>query len=100
MSNFVDGHNANVTTLQNALHHKESSALLIDGVVGFSISIVEKSGYLNYLVPRDVVLADREFDVADWLALFGATLDIPAFTRCCNQLSPTDVEATTRLSKC
>ena len=40
--------------------------------------IVENSGYLKHLLPGDVVLADRGFDVADSVALYGATLDIPA----------------------
>ena len=44
------------------------------------------------------MLADREFDVADSLALQGATLDIPAFTRGRDQLSPDDVEATRKLA--
>lgn len=46
--------------------------------------IVENSGYLKHLLPGDVVLADRGFDVADSLALYGATLDIPVFTRGCD----------------
>jgi len=40
--------------------------------------IVENSEYLKYLLPGDVVLADRGFDVEDSVALQGATLDIPA----------------------
>ena len=59
--------------------------------------IVENSGDLQHL-PGDVVLADRGFDVADSLALHGATLDIPAFTRGRDQLSPEDVEATRKLA--
>lgn len=54
--------------------------------------IVENSGYLTHLLPGDVVLADRGFDVTDSLALYGATLDIPVFTRGCDQLSAEDVE--------
>ena len=69
----------------------------MDGVVGLQY-IVENSGYLNHLLPGNVVLADRGFDVADSLALFGATLDIPAFTRGHDQLSPADVEATRKLA--
>ena len=61
-------------------------------------NIVENSGYLLHLLPGDVVLADRGFDVADSLALQGATLDIPAFTRGRDQLSPDDVEATRKLA--
>ena len=46
--------------------------------------IVEHSGYLNNLLPGDVILADRGFDVADSVAMLGATLDILAFTRAVN----------------
>ena len=60
--------------------------------------IVENSRYLRNLLPGDVVLADRGFDVADSVALQGATLDIPAFTRGCDQLAPADVEATRKLA--
>ena len=60
--------------------------------------IVENSGYLKHLLPGDVVLADRGFDVADSVALYGATLDIPAFTRGCNQLGASEVEATRKLA--
>ena len=45
-----------------------------------------------------MVLADRGFDVADSVALYGATLDIPAFTRGCDQLGPREVEATRKLA--
>ena len=48
---------------------------------------------MNYLLPGDAVLADRRFNVANSLALFGAILYIPAFTRGHDQLSPADVEA-------
>ena len=60
--------------------------------------IVENSGYLRHLLPGDVVLADRGFDVADSVAYQGATLDIPAFTRGRDQLLPEDVEATRKLA--
>ena len=60
--------------------------------------IVENSGYLKYLLPGDVVLADRGFNVEDSVALQGDTLDIPAFTRGCDQLPPRDVEATHKLA--
>ena len=60
--------------------------------------IVENSGYLRHLVPGDVVLADRGFDVADSVAYHGATLDIPAFTRGRDQLSAEDVESTRKLA--
>ena len=56
--------------------------------------IVENSGYLTHLLPGDVVLADRGFNVEDSVALHGATLDIPAFTRGCDQLPAGDIETT------
>ena len=39
-----------------------------------------------------------DFDVTDSVALRGATLDIPTFTRGCEQLSPASVEATRKLA--
>ena len=60
--------------------------------------IVENLGYLLYLLPGDVVLAYRGFNVEDSVALQGATLDIPAFTRGCDQLPPGDIEATRKLA--
>ena len=59
--------------------------------------IVEILGYLRHLT-GDVVLSDRGFDVADNVALQEATLDVPAFTRGCDQLSPGDIEATHKLA--
>ena len=57
---------------------------------------MEDSGYLQHLLPGDVVLADGGFDVADSVAYHGATLVIPAFTK--GQLSAEDVEATCQLA--
>lgn len=48
--------------------------------------IVEKSGYLRHILPGHVIITDRGFDVADTIALRQATLNIPAFTRGCDQL--------------
>ena len=39
---------------------------------------MENSGYLKNLHPGDVILVDRGFNVADSVALFGDTLEIPA----------------------
>ena len=61
---------------------------------------MENSGYLKNLHPGDVILADRGFNVADSVALFGATLEIPAFTRGCEQLAPVDVENTRKKRQC
>ena len=39
-------------------------------------------GFYNYLIPGDLVLADRGFNIADDLALHGASLVLPSFTKC------------------
>jgi len=38
-------------------------------------------GFFKKLLPSDIVLADRGFDIADSVALMRAELHIPAFTR-------------------
>ena len=43
--------------------------------------ITEDSGLLNNLLPGDVVLADRGFNIGDSVGLFCASLKIPAFTK-------------------
>ena len=60
--------------------------------------IVENSGYLKNLHPGEIILADRGYNVADSVALFGDTLEIPAFTRHCEQLAPVDVENTRKIT--
>ncbi|KAK7879850.1 hypothetical protein WMY93_033485 [Mugilogobius chulae] len=50
------------------------------------------------LSPGDVVLADRGFDIKESIALMGATLKIPAFTRGRSQLEAKDVEQTRKLA--
>lgn len=60
--------------------------------------ITENSGYLDNLLPGDVVLADRGCNVEDSVAYRDATLNIPSFTRGKSQLAPEDVEGTRRLA--
>ena len=60
--------------------------------------IVENSRYLQYLIPGDLVLADRGFDIADSVAMQGAILNIPAFTKGLEQLPPNEIEATRKLA--
>jgi hypothetical protein len=60
--------------------------------------ITENSGYLNFLQPGDVILADRGFNVAESVAMKGATLNIPAFTRGKPQLPASDVESTRKIA--
>ena len=70
----------------------------MDGEVVSDKFIVENSGCLKFLLPGDVVLANRGYDIEASVALQGATLDIPHFTRGCDQLAPGDNEATRKLA--
>lgn len=47
----------------------------------------------------DLILADRGFDISEDLGVYGARLEIPAFTRGKKQLSLQEVEYSKRLSK-
>ena len=62
-------------------------------------TITQESGFLQLLDPGDVVLADRGFTIADDVGLFGAKLEIPAFTRGKKQLTQWEVEYSARLVK-
>ena len=44
-------------------------------------TIMQECGFLDLFEYGDVVLADRGFSIADELAIRGATLEIPAFTK-------------------
>ena len=52
---------------------------------------------MEKILPGDIVLADRGFDIAEDLAILQASLKIPAFTRGQSQLSPIDIEKTQEL---
>ena len=39
----------------------------------------DNCGIMKYLLPGDVILAERGFDFGESVALFGATVEIPAF---------------------
>ena len=54
--------------------------------------LTRESQILEKLLPGDIVLADRGFDIAEDLAIGQAKLKIPAFTRGQSQLSPVDVQ--------
>ena len=60
--------------------------------------LTEHCGILKKLLPGDVVLADRGFDIADSVASMRAELHIPAFTRGKSQLSAMEVEETRRIA--
>lgn len=61
--------------------------------------LTSSCGFLDKLMHGDLVLADRGFDISDELALRGATLAIPPFTRGKPQLSQREVEESRSLSR-
>ena len=54
--------------------------------------VTNNSGFLNKLLPGDVVLADRGFDIQESVGLMCAEVKIPSFTKGRQQLSAIDVE--------
>ena len=59
--------------------------------------LIVNSGFLSQLLPGDIVLADRGFDIVEDIARMQATLQILAFTHGCAQLCPLDIEKTRQL---
>ena len=102
--NHVLGHNTNTTT--------QPSIYLISitpqGVISFVSKgwggrvsdrhITENSSFLQIILPGDVVLADRGFNVADCLGAVRATLHIPSFTKGKDQLTAFEVEQTRNIA--
>ena len=98
---------ARAQTFSNYKHHN-TIKILIGITPQGSISFVSESWggctsdkiftencrFLDKLVPRDVVMADRGFMVAESVGMRQARLVIPAFTKGKSQLDPVDVEKT------
>ncbi|XP_003391888.1 PREDICTED: uncharacterized protein LOC100632435 [Amphimedon queenslandica] len=61
--------------------------------------ITSKCGFMQKLCRGDAVMADRGFNIVDELAVIGAKLIIPAFTRGKKQLSQKEVEETRQIAK-
>uniref|UniRef100_A0ABD2XQ58 DDE Tnp4 domain-containing protein n=1 Tax=Trichogramma kaykai TaxID=54128 RepID=A0ABD2XQ58_9HYME len=111
---FIEGSDdllANAESWSQNKHHKTIKVVI--GITGQgSISfiskawggrtsnkhIVENSGFLNHILPGDVVLTDRGFLIEDSLNTVGASLYIPAFTKGVNQLDPLDLEKTRKIA--
>ena len=55
-------------------------------------------GVMKCLLPDDVILGDRGFDIGDSDAHFGATVEIPAFTKGKKQVSSFGVEMSRKLA--
>lgn len=60
--------------------------------------IVEKSGFLQYLLPGDEVMADRGFTIHDLLFPLRVKLNMPAFTKGKPQLTEEEVTETRRIA--
>ena len=56
--------------------------------------LTENCGFLEHLLPGDMVMADRGFTITESVGLKQAKLVIPAFTKGKSQLDPVDVEKT------
>ena len=56
--------------------------------------LTEHCGILSKLLPGDILLADRGFDIADSVGMHQAKLHLPAFTRGKEQLTAVEVEET------
>jgi len=61
--------------------------------------ITEESGYLNFINPGDIILADRGFDISESVEIScAASVMIPSFTRGKKQLSAAEVELTRKIA--
>ena len=60
--------------------------------------LTEHCGLLSKLLPGDIVLADRGFDIAESVGVRQAHLHIPAFTRGKDQLTALEVEQTRHIA--
>lgn len=60
--------------------------------------LTEESGFLEYLLPGDLILADRGFDIRESVGLYCAMVKLPAFTKGKKQLSGIEVEQTRRIA--
>ena len=60
--------------------------------------VTVNSGYLNFINPGDIILADRGFDIGENIGLLGAQVKTPAFTRGKPQLSPAEIESSRNLA--
>ena len=60
--------------------------------------LTEHCSFLTYLVPGDMVLADRGFNISDSVGTYCSTLKIPAFTKGKKQLTSIEVEQTRQIA--
>lgn len=60
--------------------------------------LTEHCGFLDHLLPGDVVMADRGFDVNDSVGLMMATIKMPAFTKGKSQMPAVELERSRKLA--
>lgn len=60
--------------------------------------IILESGLLQNLLPGDIILADRGFNIGDSVGFYCASLQIPAFTKGRKQLSAYEVAETRKIA--
>jgi len=60
--------------------------------------LTEGSGFLDNLLPGDIVMADRGFNIAEVLSVMNTSLLIPSFTRGLKQLAPKDIEKSRKIA--
>ncbi|KAK4325799.1 hypothetical protein Pmani_003632 [Petrolisthes manimaculis] len=60
--------------------------------------ITEHCGFLSNIIPGDVILADRGFDIAESVALMQASVELPTFMGGKKQLSGVDVIKTRNIA--
>ena len=100
-----------VYTYSNYKHHQTIKYLIgiaPQGVVTFISDgwggrtsdkhLTEQSGVLNNLLPGDIVMVDRGFNIEESVRFYQAELAIPSFTRGKSQLHPLDVEKTRKIA--
>ena len=56
--------------------------------------VIENSGFLKYLIYGGTVMADRGFNIAETVGMYGARLEIPSFTKGKEQLRAEEIEST------
>ena len=98
---------AHAQTFSNYKHHNTIKVLIgitPQGTISFVSEawdgrtsdkfLTENCGFLKYLKPGDLVMADRGFTIEESVWYYQAKLAIPAFTKGKDQLDPVDVEKT------
>jgi hypothetical protein len=60
--------------------------------------VTENSGFLKKLLPGDVVMADRGFDVKDSIGVMMASVKMPAFTKGKKQMPALELEESRKLA--